>query len=54
MSDRSRRARSPDIVAVSGDPLADISETQRVKFIKGGEIHRNDLTVGTMGAMLSR
>jgi imidazolonepropionase-like amidohydrolase len=44
-----------DIVAVSGDPSADISETQRVRFVmKGGEIHRNDLTVGTMGVMLSR
>jgi len=44
-----------DIVAVSGDPLADISETQRVKFVmKGGEIHRNDLTPGTIGGVASR
>lgn len=49
------KGKFADIVAVSGDPLADISETQRVKFVmKGGEIHRNDLTPGTMGAMPSR
>jgi imidazolonepropionase-like amidohydrolase len=49
------KGKFADIVAVSGDPLADISETQRVKFVmKGGEILRNDLTPGTMGAMPSR
>src|SRR5438309_4202602 len=41
-----------DIVAVSGDPLADISETERVKFVmKGGEVFRNDLAPGTIGSM---
>ena len=31
-------------VHVSGDPLADITEMQRVKFVmKGGEVVRNDL-----------
>ena len=34
-----------DLIAVSGDPLADISEMQRVKFVmKGGVVVRNDLT----------
>jgi len=35
-----------DLIAVIGDPLADIAELQRVKFVmKGGRIIRNDLTV---------
>lgn len=33
-----------DIVAVSGDPLKDIAELERVKFVmKGGEVYKNDL-----------
>ena len=33
-----------DIVAVSGDPLKDISELKRVKFVmKGGAVYKNDL-----------
>jgi imidazolonepropionase-like amidohydrolase len=33
-----------DIVAVSGDPLKDISELQRVKFVmKGGVVYKNEL-----------
>jgi imidazolonepropionase-like amidohydrolase len=33
-----------DIIAVSGDPLTDITELERVKFVmKGGEVVRNDL-----------
>lgn len=34
-----------DIIAVSGDPIKDISELERVKFVmKNGEVYRNDLS----------
>jgi imidazolonepropionase-like amidohydrolase len=46
------KGKFADIVAVSGDPLADISETERVKFVmKGGEVFRNDLAPGTIGSI---
>jgi imidazolonepropionase-like amidohydrolase len=49
------KGRFADIVAVSGDPLKDITETQRVKFVmKGGEVFRNDFAPGTIGSVMSR
>ena len=38
------KGRFADLVAVSGNPLEDITETERVKFVmKGGVVYRNDL-----------
>ena len=43
-SDRSKKASSPIWSQSTGDPQADISELQRVKFVmKGGKVIRNDL-----------
>jgi imidazolonepropionase-like amidohydrolase len=39
------KGKFADIIAVSGDPLADLSEMERVRFVmKGGVIVRNELT----------
>jgi imidazolonepropionase-like amidohydrolase len=38
------KGKYADVIAVSGDPLADITELQRVTFVmKGGRIIRNDV-----------
>src|SRR5438067_3126533 len=38
------KGKYADIIAVAGDPLADITELQRVKFVmKNGKVIRNDL-----------
>jgi imidazolonepropionase-like amidohydrolase len=38
------KGRFADVVAVSGDPLADITEMERVKFVmKGGAVFRNEI-----------
>jgi imidazolonepropionase-like amidohydrolase len=43
------RGKFADIIAVSGDPLQDISEMQRIKFVmKGGAVVRNDLAAAAM------
>lgn len=38
------KGKFADIIAVAGDPLSDITELERVKFVmKGGQVVRNDL-----------
>ena len=42
------KSKYADVIAVDGDPLADISELQRVKFVmKGGKVIRNDIVIQT-------
>jgi imidazolonepropionase-like amidohydrolase len=39
------KGKYADVIAVSGNPLADVSEMERVKFVmKGGVVMKNDLT----------
>jgi imidazolonepropionase-like amidohydrolase len=41
------KGKFADLVAVSGNPLTDIAELQRVKFVmKGGKVIRNDVGAG--------
>ena len=38
------RGKFADMIAVAGDPLRDITELQRVKFVmKGGVVYRDEL-----------
>ena len=42
------KGKFADLVAVAGDPLSDITELQRVRFVmKGGQVFLNQITSGT-------
>jgi imidazolonepropionase-like amidohydrolase len=42
------KGKFADLIAVSGDPLQDISELERVKFVmKGGKVVRDDMKTGS-------
>ena len=46
------KGKYADLIAVSGNPLEDITEMQRMKFVmKGGDVIRNDMAAG--GTMTS-
>jgi imidazolonepropionase-like amidohydrolase len=48
------KGKFADLIAVSGDPLQDITEMQRVKFVmKGGAVVRDDLTATSSEALRS-
>ena len=48
------KGKFADLIATSGDPLQDITEMQRVKFVmKGGAVVRDDLTAGAGAALRS-
>jgi imidazolonepropionase-like amidohydrolase len=41
------KGKFADMIAVSGDPLADITQLQRVKFVmKGGKVIKNEIATG--------
>jgi imidazolonepropionase-like amidohydrolase len=49
------KGKYADMIAVSGDPLQDITELQRVKFVmKGGKVMRNDLALSDKTTSSSR
>jgi imidazolonepropionase-like amidohydrolase len=48
------KGKFADLIAVSGDPLQNITEMQRVKFVmKGGAVVRDDLTATSDEALRS-
>ncbi|HEV2801474.1 MAG TPA: amidohydrolase family protein [Pyrinomonadaceae bacterium] len=44
-----------DLIAVAGDPLKDVTELERVRFVmKGGAVVKDELTAGATGARTSK
>jgi imidazolonepropionase-like amidohydrolase len=45
------KGKYADVIAVTGDPTADVTELERVKFVmKGGVVFRNELPMAAAGA----
>jgi len=41
------KGKFADLIAVAGDPLQDMTEMQKVKFVmKGGDVMKDELTTG--------
>jgi imidazolonepropionase-like amidohydrolase len=48
------KGKFADVIATTGDPLQDITEMQRVKFVmKGGAVIKDELTGRNEGALTS-
>ena len=46
-----QKGRFADVIAVDGDPLRDVSEMQRVRFVmKGGVVYRDGSRTGPAGS----
>ena len=49
------KGKYADLIAVDGDPLTDIGELQRIRFVmKGGKVIRNDTAIQSPSAAASR
>ena len=44
-----------DLIAIDGDPLTDVTELERVRFVmKGGVVVKNDMTANAAAGVASR
>jgi imidazolonepropionase-like amidohydrolase len=49
------KGKYADIIAVAGNPLQDVDEMERVRFVmKGGRVYRDNLTMSTVSSSVAR